>query len=156
MAQFTGQFAQSTALLASCEEHQSLARALAQLSEGEERIEAALNRQASDDYFLFSELIKDYIGLIGSVKVRAFHIFISGPAECPVLFTRLSPFFDLLGGTQSARKDLPAVAAGDSRARQATRAQGSRRPRGTRRQGAALQRGGARVAESRREGRERL
>ncbi|CAG7667466.1 unnamed protein product [Allacma fusca] len=71
-AQSTGSFAKSAAILSNSDEHDGLARALAKLAELEEQIEQIQNDQANSDFFLFSELLKDYIGLIGSVK-EVFH-----------------------------------------------------------------------------------
>lgn len=64
----TGSFAKSAAMLGNCEEHTALSRALSQLADVEEKIEQIHNNQASQDFFLLSELLKDYISLIGSVK----------------------------------------------------------------------------------------
>lgn len=66
----TASFAKSTAMLGNCEEHTSLSRALSQLAEVEEKIEQLYSKQASDDYFLLSELIRDYVCLISAVKVQ--------------------------------------------------------------------------------------
>ena len=45
-----------------------LSRALALLAETEEKIEQTQEEQASNDLFLLSETLKEYIGLIASVK----------------------------------------------------------------------------------------
>lgn len=64
----TASFAKSTAMLGNCEEHTSLSRALSQLAEVEEKIEQLYSKQANDDYYLLSELIRDYVCLISAVK----------------------------------------------------------------------------------------
>ena len=66
----TGQFAKSAAMLGNAEEHTALSRALSQLAEVEEKIDQLHMDQADNDFFVFSELIKDYISLIGAVKVH--------------------------------------------------------------------------------------
>eukprot|EP00095_Tigriopus_kingsejongensis_P004546 snap_masked-scaffold893_size84343-processed-gene-0.3 protein:Tk04546 transcript:snap_masked-scaffold893_size84343-processed-gene-0.3-mRNA-1 annotation:"sorting nexin-2" len=68
LASATGNFAQSTAMLSSCEEAQTLSRALGHLAKVEEKIEQVHNEQSKADYFYLFELIKDYVGLIGAVK----------------------------------------------------------------------------------------
>lgn len=74
VAQNTGAFAKSCAMLANAEEHTALSRALSQLAEVEEKVDALHLDQADSDFFVFAELIKDYVTLIGSVKVlKAFH-----------------------------------------------------------------------------------
>lgn len=64
----TGAFAKSAAMLGTCEEHTALSRALSQLAEVEEKVEQLHSNQAGQDFFLLSELLKDYISLIGAVK----------------------------------------------------------------------------------------
>ncbi|EDO32102.1 predicted protein, partial [Nematostella vectensis] len=77
----TASFAKSAAMLSNAEEHTSLSRALTQLAEVEEKIEALHVEQSETDFFVFSELLKDYIGLISSVKacfqerVRAYSVW---------------------------------------------------------------------------------
>ncbi|XP_054721066.1 sorting nexin-2-like isoform X2 [Uloborus diversus] len=68
LAANTGAFAKSAAMLGNCEEHTALSRALSQLAEVEEKIEQLHSHQAGQDFFLLSELLKDYISLIGAVK----------------------------------------------------------------------------------------
>ena len=65
----TGSFAKSIALLGNSEEHTALSRALSQLSELEEKVDSLHMDQADSDFFVLAELIKDYIQLIGAVKV---------------------------------------------------------------------------------------
>ena len=64
----TGAFAKSCAILGNCEEHTSLSCALSQLAETEEKVEHVYNEQVSSDFMYLSDLIKDYINLIGAVK----------------------------------------------------------------------------------------
>lgn len=68
----TAVFAKSAAMLGNVEEHTTLSRALSQLAETEEKVEAVHKQQADTDFYVLSELLKDYISLIGSVKVCAF------------------------------------------------------------------------------------
>lgn len=67
----TGSFARSAHLLGSTEENTSLSRALSQLAEVEEKVDQIHADQANNDFFVLSELIKDYIGLIGAIKVES-------------------------------------------------------------------------------------
>jgi len=64
----TAAFSKSISLLSSSEEHSGLSRALTQLAELEEKIEQIQSKQAETDFFVLSETLKEYIGLIGSVK----------------------------------------------------------------------------------------
>lgn len=64
----TGAFAKSAAMLGNCEEHTSLSCALSQLADTEEKIEQLYADQTNSDFYCLSELLKDYINLIGSVK----------------------------------------------------------------------------------------
>ena len=70
LAMNTGVFAKSAAMLGNAEEHTALSRALSQLAEVEEKLDGLHMEQADSDFFIFSELIKDYVALIGSVKVN--------------------------------------------------------------------------------------
>jgi len=90
LATNTGVFAKSAAMLANAEEHTALSRALSQLAEVEEKLDALHLDQADADFFVFSELIKDYINLIISIK-EVFHervkIFKTWK-ECEMLLTK--------------------------------------------------------------------
>lgn len=66
----TAQFAKSAAMLGNSEDHTALSRALSQLAEVEEKIDQLHQDQANADFFLFSELLGDYVRLIAAVKVR--------------------------------------------------------------------------------------
>lgn len=68
LAVFIASFAKSAAMLSNCEEHTSLSRALSQLAETEEKIEALHNEQANADFSIFCELLKDYIALVGAIR----------------------------------------------------------------------------------------
>jgi sorting nexin-1/2 len=72
LALLTSAFAKSAAMLSNCEEHTSLSRALSQLAEVEEKVEALHNEQANADFSVLCELLKDYIALIGAIK-EVFH-----------------------------------------------------------------------------------
>lgn len=65
----TAQFAKSAAMLGNSEDHTALSRALSQLAEVEEKIDQLHQEQANADLYLFSELLGDYVRLIGAVKV---------------------------------------------------------------------------------------
>lgn len=67
----TAQFAKSAAMLGNSEDHTALSRALSQLAEVEEKIDQLHQDQANADFYLFSELLGDYVRLITAVKVRA-------------------------------------------------------------------------------------
>lgn len=71
----TAQFAKSAAMLGNSEDHTALSRALSQLAEVEEKIDQLHQDQASADFYLFSELLGDYVRLITAVKVGS-----AGPA----------------------------------------------------------------------------
>ncbi|XP_062516302.1 sorting nexin-2-like [Corticium candelabrum] len=79
-------FAKSSGLLGSCEEHQPLGHALTQLAEVEEKIDQLQQEQAHNDYFIFGELLREYIGIIAGIKVcfqqrvKAFHVWNSAQA----------------------------------------------------------------------------
>ncbi len=75
LAGSTQLFAKSAAMLGNSEEHTALSRAISQLAETEEKIENLHIEQANTDFFVFSELLKDYIGLIAAVRVRDLGIF---------------------------------------------------------------------------------
>lgn len=64
----TGAFAKSAAMLGNCEEHTALSCALSQLADTEEKIESLYNEQANNDFYHLSELLRDYVALIGVVK----------------------------------------------------------------------------------------
>ena len=69
LSQTTAVFAKSTAMLGNAEEHTALSRALSQLAETEEKIEALHKEQSEQDFYTMAELLKDYIALMGAVKV---------------------------------------------------------------------------------------
>ncbi|XP_038071643.1 sorting nexin-2-like [Patiria miniata] len=64
----TAIFAKSAAMLGNSEEHTALSRAISQLAETEEKIDQIHVEQANTDFYVLAELLKDYIGLIGSVR----------------------------------------------------------------------------------------
>ncbi|XP_055352082.1 sorting nexin-2-like [Paramacrobiotus metropolitanus] len=68
LANATGMFAKSAAMLANCEEHTSLSRALSQLAETEEKIDLLYQEQGTTDYYVLAEMLRDYIGLLTTVK----------------------------------------------------------------------------------------
>jgi len=57
-------------MLGAAEEHTALSRALSQLAETEEKMEALHKEQSDQDFYVMAELLKDYINLIGAVKVN--------------------------------------------------------------------------------------
>lgn len=58
-------------MLGNSEDHTALSRALSQLAEVEEKIDQLHQEQAFADFYVFSELLSDYIRLIAAVKVGA-------------------------------------------------------------------------------------
>lgn len=57
-------------MLGNSEDHTALSRALSQLAEVEEKIDQLHQDQANADFYLFSELLGDYVRLLTAVKVR--------------------------------------------------------------------------------------
>merc|ERR1712142_523608 len=55
-------------MLGSAEDNSKLSAAIAQLAEVGEKVEKVHEQQAKDDFYLLSELVHDYIGIVGSVK----------------------------------------------------------------------------------------
>jgi len=64
----TGNISRSLAVLSGSEENSALSGAIAQLSTVQEKIEQIHMEQANADFYYLSEMIKDYIGLVGAVK----------------------------------------------------------------------------------------
>lgn len=56
-------------MLGNCEENTSLSRALSKLAEVEDRVDQIHQEQANQDFYVFAELLKDYISLITAIKV---------------------------------------------------------------------------------------
>jgi len=64
----TYSLSKSLAMLGSAEDNSKLSAALAQLAEVEEKVEKVHEQQAKDDFYLMSELVRDYVGIVGSVR----------------------------------------------------------------------------------------
>jgi sorting nexin-1/2 len=64
----TKEFSKSAAILANSEEQLNLSRALSQLGEIYEKIDVIYSDQANKDYFIFGELVKDYVGLFEGIR----------------------------------------------------------------------------------------
>jgi len=64
----TKDFSKSTAILANSEEQLSLSRALSQLGEIYEKIDQIYLDQSNADYFVFGELVRDYVSLFDNIK----------------------------------------------------------------------------------------
>ncbi|XP_076864580.1 sorting nexin-1 [Brachyhypopomus gauderio] len=64
----TAIFAKGVAMLGSSEENSALSRALSQLAEVEEKLEQLHQEQAFGDFFIFTELVADYVRLLGAVQ----------------------------------------------------------------------------------------
>ncbi|XP_026866279.2 sorting nexin-1-like isoform X1 [Electrophorus electricus] len=64
----TAMFAKSVAMLGSSEENSALSRALSQLAEVEDKLEQLQQEQAFSDFFIFTELLADYVRLLGAVR----------------------------------------------------------------------------------------
>ena len=69
MAICTEATARSVAVLGHGEPSASLGRALAQLAETFEKIETVRKAQNNSDLFQFGEMLRDYVTLIGAIKV---------------------------------------------------------------------------------------
>ncbi|XP_055363471.1 sorting nexin-1-like isoform X1 [Betta splendens] len=65
----TAVFSKSMAMLGNSEDNTALSRALSQLAEVEDKMEQLHQEQAASDYFIFAELLADYIRLLASVRV---------------------------------------------------------------------------------------
>jgi len=87
MAHHTGGLSKSLVVLSGCEDNSKLSAALSQLADLEEKVEKVHEDQAKADFFLLSELVKDYIGIVGAVKdvlnerVKAWHAWQSVQAS---------------------------------------------------------------------------
>ncbi len=57
-------------MLAACEENTALSRAFSQLAETQEKVGLLQHDQAEKDFYILSEMLKDYVALLGTVKVR--------------------------------------------------------------------------------------
>ena len=68
MSTSTKDFSKSTAILANSEEQISLSRALSQLGEIYEKIDQIYLDQSNADYFVFGELVRDYVSLFDNIK----------------------------------------------------------------------------------------
>lgn len=69
LANFTGATAKSIAVLGHGEPGASLGRALAQLAETLEKVEVIRRTQSNSDLYQFGEMLRDYVALIGAIKV---------------------------------------------------------------------------------------
>ncbi|RZB40782.1 sorting nexin-2 [Asbolus verrucosus] len=72
LSHLTNGVSRSAAMLSACEDHNSLSMALSHLADTEEKVEALHLEQANTDFFILCEILKDYLGLLGSVR-DAFH-----------------------------------------------------------------------------------
>ena len=59
------------AMLGNSEDNTALSRALSQLAEVEDKMEQLHQEQAASDFFIFAELLADYIRLLGAVRVSS-------------------------------------------------------------------------------------
>ncbi|KAM4602889.1 sorting nexin-1 isoform 2-T2 [Polymixia lowei] len=64
----TAVFAKSMAMLGNSEDNTALSRALSQLAEVEDKMEQLHQEQAASDFFIFAEMLADYIRLLGAVR----------------------------------------------------------------------------------------
>ncbi|KAL3993292.1 mitochondrial cardiolipin hydrolase [Sarotherodon galilaeus] len=64
----TAVFAKSLAMLGNSEDNTALSRALSQLAEVEDKMEQLHQEEAASDFFIFAELLGDYIRLLGAVR----------------------------------------------------------------------------------------
>jgi sorting nexin-1/2 len=68
LASSTKDFSKHIAILANSEEQLALSRALSQLSEIYEKIDQIYLEQSNSDYFVLSELVKDYVSLFDNIR----------------------------------------------------------------------------------------
>ncbi len=68
LAASTKDFSKQMAILANSEEQLALSRALSQLSEIYEKIDQIYLEQSNSDYFVLSELVKDYVCLFDNIR----------------------------------------------------------------------------------------
>lgn len=73
LANCTGATAKSIAVLGHGEQGASLGRALAQLAETLEKVEVIRKKQSISDLYQFGEMLRDYVALIGAIKVGVYH-----------------------------------------------------------------------------------
>uniref|UniRef100_A0A671UAD5 Sorting nexin-2 n=1 Tax=Sparus aurata TaxID=8175 RepID=A0A671UAD5_SPAAU len=64
----TAVFAKSMAMLGNSEDNTALSRALSQLAEVEDKMEQLHQEQAASDFFIFEEMLADYIRLLGAMR----------------------------------------------------------------------------------------
>ena len=69
----TSNMSKSLAVLSGTEENSGLSAAIAQLSSVQEKVASIHQDQATVEFSELSELIKDYLGLVGAVK-NVFHV----------------------------------------------------------------------------------
>lgn len=70
LANCTGGTAKSVAVLGHGEPGASLGRALAQLAETLEKVEGIRKTQSNSDLYQLGEMLRDYVALIGAIKVN--------------------------------------------------------------------------------------
>ena len=80
----TNNMGKAMAILSVSEENSALSAAIAQLSSVHEKISSIHHDQASVEFYELSELIKDYLGLVGAVK-DVFHVSFSVYSHTKVL-----------------------------------------------------------------------
>lgn len=68
LATSTKDFSKHAAILANSEEQVSLSRALSQLGEIYEKVDQIYVEQANTDFFVFSELVRDYVALFDHIR----------------------------------------------------------------------------------------
>ncbi|XP_010779322.1 sorting nexin-2, partial [Notothenia coriiceps] len=107
----TAQFAKSAAMLGNSEDHTALSRALSQLAEVEEKIDQLHQDQANADFYLFSELLGDYVRLIIAVKVRPLQIndCLNCQTTFEVSFTNPLFVFQLEGKVEQGERDFEQI-----------------------------------------------
>ena len=76
----TNNVSKSLAVLSGSEENSGLSAAIAQLSSVQEKIASIHQEQANVEFFELSELMKDYLGLVGAVK----NVFNVSSYECSI------------------------------------------------------------------------
>ena len=68
LAMSTKEFSKNIAILANSEEQLSLSRSLSHLSEIYEKVDQIYLEQSNSDYFIYSELVRDYVALFDNIR----------------------------------------------------------------------------------------
>ena len=101
----TYSLSKSLAMLGSAEDNSKLSAALAQLAEVEEKVEKVHEQRAKDDFYLMSELVRDYVGIVGSVR-EAFQVRQNAPSKQFIIFALNQERVKAWQSWQGVQRDL--------------------------------------------------